>query len=593
MPSRLITQESDERRKIIILYLGTMVIMLLLLYATYLNLRQYYTSAQVVRQNDLALVELATMVSVVHAQESALHTFLVTGDTLELAPIASLGRRSAQYRQRLDSLLSGSTWQAQLTALQHGEDRVRASIGAFLTTLHEEPNNGQTQLQAMQRVRIATENLLAMHERMASTVGSARQPRLEAMSTDGFSTPIILVLYVLIATGATALLFWRVSHALSGTEVAKRDLQHKLEELDQEVRTRSSIQKMLQRVLDTSPNGIMTFTAVRDEADRIVDFTFSSTNQRAIEMVGRSDLVGKRLLEEMPENRTTGLFDAYCAVVETGAPYRNELLYQGSGLNAWFSNHAVRLEDGFMVTFTDVTEQRRLQELRSETELLALTGQLTRTVAHEVRNPLTNIQLSMEQLHDEVEDRGELVQPFFDIIERNVKRIGGLINGMLESSRKRELNLVPCSMNDILENAIKHVADRLKLKRVNGELDVAPDLPQVLADCELINLAITNIAVNAVEAMEEGKGLLRMTAYRNGDEVCMDLTDNGKGIPPESLSRLFEPFYSGRPGGLGLGLTTTRSILNSLQVKMEVRSAVGKGTTFTLRFPSTVFVPGT
>ncbi len=73
----------------------------------------------------------------------------------------------------------------------------------------------------------------------------------------------------------------------------------------------------------------------------------------------------------------------------------------------------------------------------------------------------------------------------------------------------------------------------------------------------------------------------------------MEINDNGKGIPQENLARLFEPFYSGRPGGLGLGLTTTRSILNSHKIKLEVQSEAGQGTTFTLRFPAEVFVPGT
>ncbi|MCC7502455.1 MAG: hypothetical protein IT229_07985, partial [Flavobacteriales bacterium] len=141
-----------------------------------------------------------------------------------------------------------------------------------------------------------------------------------------------------------------------------------------------------------------------------------------------------------------------------------------------------------------------------------------------------------------------------------------------------------------VHNALKSVNDRLELKGIKSEIGLANELPAVMVDCELINLAITNIAVNAVEAMEPGKGQLRLGAYRLGDEVLLEIADNGKGIPPENLNRLFEPFYSGRTGGLGLGLTTTRSILNSHRIKLEVQSMVGHGTTFTLRFPSEVLV---
>ena len=128
---------------------------------------------------------------------------------------------------------------------------------------------------------------------------------------------------------------------------------------------------------------------------------------------------------------------------------------------------------------------------------------------------------------------------------------------------------------------------------MKSKIHIDPDLPKIMADCELINLAITNICTNAVEAMDPEKGELSFKAHRDPDAVYLDITDNGKGIPAEKLERLFEPFYTGRSGGLGLGLTTTRSILRSHEVSMQVHSVVGEGTTFTLRFPQQIFVAGT
>jgi signal transduction histidine kinase len=242
-----------------------------------------------------------------------------------------------------------------------------------------------------------------------------------------------------------------------------------------------------------------------------------------------------------------------------------------------------------MVTLADITEQRRAQEVNSEAERIALTGQITRTVAHEVRNPLTNIQLATEQLHEEVVDREDLLRMYFEIIDRNVKRIAGLVNGMLESSRKRQLTLVPCRLEEVVHLAMKQVKDRMELKRIEGVLKIADHLPEVMADPDLLNLAISNITVNAVESMGDDGGVLCMMAHRVGEEVLLEISDTGKGIPKEQLGRLFEPFYTARPGGLGLGLTTTRSILNGHHIKLEVNSTEGEGTTFTLRFPRTVF----
>lgn len=400
----------------------------------------------------------------------------------------------------------------------------------------------------------------------------------------------MLILYSILALAATALLFSRLFRALRGTERSKLLLQQKVTELDHEMQSRSSIQDLLHNVLDTSPNGIMTFRSVRENG-RIVDFEFLSSNLQANAIAGRNDLVGKRLLQELPENSRAGLFEAGVQVATTGIPFRSELHYTDDGTSLWFSTHAVRFEDGFMVTVSDISEQKTAQEVNAEADRIALTGQITRTVAHEVRNPLTNIHLAVEQLHDEVLDRDEQVQPFFQIIERNLKRIGTLIKEMLESSRKRDLDREDCVLGDILRNLSRNVADRLALKGMTIEMTIAEDLPKVFVDRELIDLALTNLAVNAVEAMEPGKGRLKLDAYHAGDEVVLEVSDNGRGIAPENLMRLFEPFYSGRPGGLGLGLTTTRSILISHRIKLEVQSEVGEGTTFLLRFPLAVLVP--
>ena len=586
---RSYSKERDERRVIIILYFGALVIMSFLLYATYVNMRRSGETTAHVRRYNVALVHLGDMVVALREEENAVMGSLLTGDTMSLGSQVQGRERSRSPRTGLDSLLTEASWRPQLTALYLSEDRVRQCLADLVQLKRGNHGMREEVIAALAREQAAMESFKINHTRVAGSIRSFRYPMVEEQQEDGSGTPIMLVLYAALAVGATALLFWRVSHALSNTERAKRDLHLKVNELDAEVDRRASVQKLLQRLLDTSPNGIMTFRAVRDDQGRIADFTFLSTNRQASDMLGRDDLVGLRMMQELPPSWASCLFDEYVEVVEAGTPFQKEVRSSASGPNAWFSVHAVRLGDGFMVTLTDITEQRRAQEVNAEAERIALTGQITRTVAHEVRNPLTNIQLATEQLHDEVADRDELVRPFFDIIDRNVKRIAGLVNGMLESSRRRQLTLVPCHLEEVVDQAMKQVKDRMELKHVVGIMKVADHLPAVMADPELLNLAISNITVNAVEAMGEGRGVLRMEVHAAGDELLLEISDTGKGIPPEQLGRLFEPFYTARPGGLGLGLTTTRSILNSHQIKLEVRSIVGQGTTFTLRFPRAVF----
>ena len=592
MPLIPYTGERDERRLLVILYFGTLALLLILLYATFTNLRRYTDSVNAIRRYNFALIELNGLLSSLQDQETSVRGYLLTQDTAYLRPFHSATTRDSVHFAQVDSLLAERSWRAQVGWLKVKYTDVEALLGSMATDSGGARIAAEADLVTMGRSKAAMGDARQLHSRLMAQILLERDSHLKSETREGLDAPMMLILYSALAIAATALLFSRLSRALLGVERSKLLIQAKVVELDEEVRNRTSIQSLLQKVLDTSPNGIMTFRSIRNVQGVIVDFEFLSTNHKANAIVGRLDLVGKRLLSEMPENGSSGLFDAYVSVTTTGVPFRSEFYFNSEGLNLWFATHAVRFEEGFMVTLADITEQKRAQEVNAEADRIALTGQITRTVAHEVRNPLTNIHLAVEQLHDEVQDRDELVQPFFQIIDRNLKRIGTLIKEMLESSKKRELELVPCTLQDILHSALKHVNDRLELKGMKSEVRLAQDLPAVMADSELINLAVTNIAVNAVEAMEPGKGQLRMGAYRAGDEVLMEIADNGKGIAPENLGRLFEPFYSGRTGGLGLGLTTTRGILNSHRIKLEVQSVVGHGTTVTLRFPAEVFVPG-
>lgn len=589
MPLTRYNKAREERRLIVFLYMGTLLLLLILLYATWKNIGGYQRTTEAIRRHNFSIIELEGILSSLQDQETGARGFLLTGDSGYLEPFRHSESQYLIYLAVLDSLHTGEE-QLELDSLRVLADSVRASMTGLViatdTVFKARPEDAER----LMRTKLVMDRTRAVHRRLIEKVRSEREKLLAVEKSTGVQAPAMIIVYSALALAATALLFWRLFRSLNRNERMNLDLNLKVRDLDQEMVVRRRVQGLLEKVQDTSPNGIMSFASVRDESGQIVDFTYVSSNRMATSLVKRNDLVGKQLLAEMPENRSTGLFDGYVHVVETGLPYKRELHYGGEGMDLWVSVHAVKLDDGFMVTFTDISDQKRAQELNIEADRVALTGQITRTVAHEVRNPLTNIHLALEQLHDEVADRDEVTQPFFGIIHRNLERIGTLIREMLESSKKRDLVLKPCQLQDIAARSMARVSDRLRLKDMKEVVEVLPRLPEVLADCDLIELAITNIAVNAVEAMEPGKGELRISARRVGDEVVMEVADNGRGIQPENVARLFEPFYSGRPGGLGLGLTTTRSILNSHGIGLDVRSTVGRGTIFSLRFPSKLVV---
>ena len=585
MPGTNYTEERDERRLTVILYFGTIVLMLVLLYASYTNMRRYDAAVNQVKRYNSALLEIENVLIDLQNMETSVRGFLLANDSAYLEPYTTSLISVRGHIEGADSLLPEDTWRSQLGSLKRAQEYVVDRLNVLVQAKVAGSVSAFIPLDELGRSKAAMDAFREVHAHVQASARSERAQYLRTENRDWLDAPIMVVLYSILAIAATALLFWRLSKALTRTEQTKFELQLKLNELDKEVAARSAVQVMLQKVLDISPNGIMTLRAVRDKSGEVVDFEFLSLNKVAVDVAGGVDLKGKFLRAEYPNEAGEGRFQEFAEVVRSKVAARNEFHLEGTYGEAWYSNHVVPFEDGIMVTFSDITEQKRLQDLSTEAERLNLTGKITRTVAHEVRNPLTNIHLALEQLGDEVERDDENIKPFFDIISRNLDRIGNLIKGMLESSKERILNMNPCRMEDLVQDMVAQVKDRLKLKEMRCEVTLDEDLFEVDADCELINLALTNIAVNAIEAMEPGKGVLTVRAQQAGDGLVLEIADNGKGIAEGEIERLFQPFYSSRSGGLGLGLTTTRSILHGHGIKLQVRSELGKGSTFSLRFP--------
>lgn len=582
-------KEREERRLTTMLYGGSVVLLLVLLFVTYRNMSDYVSSVAMVRDRNMALIELEGQLSSLRDAELGVRGYLLTGDSAFLDPYTLAQRRFRDHSARLRLLETNAADSIVFVRIQ--EDALEVQR-VWRKTINERANE---MLGPMLQ-----ENIIAGKRVMDSIRSDAdmllvrwradRDDLLIKERSDGVDAPFMLAIYSLLAILATGILFWRLTRTLSSNEQVRLALRSKLRDLDNEVSQRAELQILLQKVLNNSPTGIMSFKSVRDSSGRIVDFEFMSANAMANGILGREDLEGRMLLTELPDHRENGLFNSYVDVVEKDEHFIKEYHYSGSGLDGWFRNHTVKLDDGFLVSFMDISEQKEAQQLNLEADRLELTSQITRTLAHEVRNPLTNIHLAVEQLQDETVGLEEETGAYFKIIDRNLIRIGKLIKEMLESSQKRELNLVPCDIVDVVNTVLRSVNDRLELQEMKSSVDIDTDLPLVLADCELLGLAVTNIAVNAIEAMETGVGELHFTVSRTPDAVVMEINDNGKGIPPETLQRLFEPFFTGRTGGLGLGLTAARSILMGHNVKLDVVSEVGTGTTFALRFPKAIFV---
>ena len=221
---------------------------------------------------------------------------------------------------------------------------------------------------------------------------------------------------------------------------------------------------------------------------------------------------------------------------------------------------------------------KELEELKSM-EKLAITGRIARAIAHEVRNPLTNISLASEQIQTQVvaeEENNELLQ----MINRNVKRINQLITDLLNSSKFAELNYETVSVNVVLDEALNLAMDRVLLKKISVEKKYAKDICSISVDVEKIKIAFLNIIVNAIEAMPDENGILKIRTEEKNNKCFVTISDNGIGIDKETISKLFEPYFTNKIKGNGLGLTNTQNIILNHKATIEVKSELGKGSSF-------------
>jgi len=226
-----------------------------------------------------------------------------------------------------------------------------------------------------------------------------------------------------------------------------------------------------------------------------------------------------------------------------------------------------------------------LEELRS-IEKFASTGRIARTIAHEVRNPLTNISLAAEQLK-ETSGGNEDSDQLLGMISRNVNRINQLVSDLLTATKSQQLEFTSVNINDLVDEALDLARDRIELNRIRVEKHYDKSICQLSVDIEKIKLSFLNIIVNAIEAMEKDKGVLTITTYNAGSKCIIDFGDNGMGMDPETVQKLFEPYFTSKTNGNGLGLTNTQNIILSHKGNIHVRSFKGKGSNFMVTLNTT------
>ncbi|OGW27483.1 MAG: hypothetical protein A2X56_11100 [Nitrospirae bacterium GWC2_57_13] len=230
---------------------------------------------------------------------------------------------------------------------------------------------------------------------------------------------------------------------------------------------------------------------------------------------------------------------------------------------------------------TDILFQAEEQLRRSER--LSALGELSASIAHEIRNPLGSIRGAAEILKDDYPPDAAKYE-FIEILLKETERLNAIVQEVLGFARPRKPEFRPADVNEVVESVLVLTAHAARKAGVSVEKRLDRSIGLRSIDADLVKQAFLNLVLNAVQAMPGGGVLAVASALQQG-EIAVKISDTGQGISDEDRKRLFSPFFTTREGGTGLGLAITHRIIESHRGRIEVESTPGKGTTFIVRIP--------
>jgi signal transduction histidine kinase len=226
------------------------------------------------------------------------------------------------------------------------------------------------------------------------------------------------------------------------------------------------------------------------------------------------------------------------------------------------------------------------------TDQYAELAELAGGFIHEIKNRLSTLGLNLQLLAEDFQEpQSPRERRALDRVQRlqtECQRLVDISNDFLRFARVKDLDLIPTDLAGVVEEMVDFYSPTARQANIDVKCYLPVDLPPIPLDRELFKQALLNLLLNAGQAMPEGGELTIQAALEPGAEprVSLSLIDTGKGMSPETVERIFRPFYTTRPGGTGLGLPTTRKIVDAHRGTIDVQSELGKGTKFTIRLPA-------
>ncbi|MEP7071576.1 MAG: ATP-binding protein [Verrucomicrobiota bacterium] len=354
--------------------------------------------------------------------------------------------------------------------------------------------------------------------------------------------------------------------------------------------------------LETVFNAIQEGVIVTDSGGRITYLNHAACELFALD---GEDSIGKPLAE-----RVRGL--DWNSLTQSGGPVTRdlEIFYpknrfinfyivplmierRDAGLGTSRSQAEPRDDDaseqvGYAIIMRDITESRRTAEKTIESERLNALTLLAAGVAHEIGNPLNSLNIHLQLMERQARKlEGKVrrnLQESIDIARGEISRLDSIVTQFLRAIRPSKPQLQPESLNTIVEEAVRFFKPEIEARDIVVETELRPDLPRLQLDRDQMKQVFYNIIKNSFEAMKR-RGILFIRSDRDDTHARVSFTDNGGGMSADSLSHVFEPYYTTKRSGSGLGLLIVRRIVREHGGELAIESTEGKGLTLTIRLP--------
>lgn len=346
------------------------------------------------------------------------------------------------------------------------------------------------------------------------------------------------------------------------------------------------------QLINTSPDIILIFN-LYEEKIRYMNRDFTENPGGRIE-----DIVGMPLLDIIPlihpQDRQKAL-EFHTKLMQASDKDVFDFEFRLKGINGnWNFYNArgkvfMRNKRGnpyeYIILLRNVQEQKKTQQALLNAEKLSIKGEIARTLAHELRNPLASIGISADILNKKAEDTIKKdFSNYINIIKRSTARLNNLVTELLTSSNYSPAVLKKCCLAQTMNEVLEQAQDRIYLAGIKTVKSYRGHY-YILADKEKLKIALLNIVVNASEAMTPNEGVLDIKINKGNGRFKLTISDNGCGMEKDQIEKLFESFYTNKSGGMGIGLSSVKNILQDHHATVEVDSEPNKGTTFILSFP--------